>query len=1141
MLPMTFDRRVLASPTLDYDDSAGKLMKVLRAIVERRVLPSFAEDESVDRVRLARASERYSLARMEDPAGGLELVSILVAREGRWTVHFHERVFDYFAFGLPLDPSRAFDSPTREAQKVLALSEFMLRHQFERIVWPERDVMEVLESDCRYVVECRESEPALYSALTEALDDDLNGLRTADFVELIRRYEDGEGFSEHAEGMIRDHVPELTKLPESTLTGVFHALSGREKGLLLDACHRQTRDGSLTLARRALQLENLVALFDHQRREDVDELRRLFEGFADRWPVEEFLREIDVQPSVVDSGQPDAPFERLVSALETRGRVGLADEVDEAPPPVPEPQLDSATLSNERPTPTGTLRDRIEAARLDPTVPRSVLRAIDNNFENIDGHSKAKYTEFIETLLAMPWGHIRPIEVGPREFAAGLEESHFGLAAAKELVSDFFANLIWRYRSFQDTDAADWHRTGSAFLFVGPPGVGKTSLAISIARNLGIPFHKVSLGGMRDESALRGHGFTYEGSKPGAVVQGLIKMAAMNGMFIFDEADKTEPLAIATLLEILDPEQNHLFHDKYTQTTVDIDLSNCHFILTANTLDTVPEPVVDRCQVVHLGRYSVEEKVEIARRHILPRLRRVHDIAEDVIDFEPDRVAEDLRFLVHNYTHEAGVRQLELVLRTLLLRLQRRSVFENDAERVVITRQLIKRSLEEPGRPASINSEDRVGEVMALGVNAERGVGGVIPVQATRVPSTRDGNGSAVSMVHATGNLEKVMDESRRVATTAILHCADRLDLDPTEIDAPIHLHFMGGSTRKDGPSAGAAIGLAVASLLTGHEIRRDVAVTGEIDTQGRITGVGGLDVKLETAINAGCKTLIIPNDNLSGPGGIERLPEAVRRELLVMDFESWTAGREAYDHQRHLLQVVSVAHIAEAFEIARVDRADLDALTAECIDHARDHRPSLRAEQMCPLIMMVKDSGEIDDGQFNERLCPSCSGCQVLIPESSDSPPIEVPGAPEATSLSRIEAGPESLRRAVNEAAADNNAGVAEIVVVAPYFALLEAGISAVETPRTVRAFANNYECHGLKLKGAKPWVHRVVCRLSHLGPRALESFPLLTRQDGIWMADLGAVPEKYRLDPGRCEEILTGCMRAWLDVMDNGAPVVH
>jgi ATP-dependent Lon protease len=286
------------------------------------------------------------------------------------------------------------------------------------------------------------------------------------------------------------------------------------------------------------------------------------------------------------------------------------------------------------------------------------------------------------------------------------------------------------------------------------------------------------------------------------------------------------------------------------------------------------------------------------------------------------------------------VRQLELALRQLLLRLQRRHVFEAGEESVEITHHMIKQTLDSPSPPATINPDDRVGEMLALGVNPELGIGSVIPVQATRIGGSSGSEGSAVSMVHATGNLEKVMDESRRVATTAILHCADALGFDPRAVDVPVHLHFLGASTKKDGPSAGAAIAIALASLLSGAILRRDVAATGEIDTQGRITGVGGIDAKIETAINAGCRTVIVPADNLSGPAGIDRLPEPLRRELQIVSFKQWSDGEQAFDRELHVLQVVAVDHIVQAFEVATLDEDDLNAVESRILSHALEVAP---------------------------------------------------------------------------------------------------------------------------------------------------------------------------------------------------------
>ena len=774
-----------------------------------------------------------------------------------------------------------------------------------------------------------------------------------------------------------------------------------------------------------------------------------------------------------------------------------------------------------------------------------MLAIIDKNRTNLDSHSSAKYAELIDTLLAVPWGMLHKIQVGPKEFTAGLNTTHYGLAKPKEIVSDFFSNLIWRYRKFHEDEAETWKRTGSVFLFVGPPGVGKTSLAISIARNLGIPYHKVSLGGMRDESDLRGHGFTYEGSKPGAIVQGLLKMGVMNGMFILDEADKTEKFAIAALLEILDPEQNHLFHDKYTQTTVDIDLSNAHFILTANTLETVPAPVIDRCQVVLLNRYSVEEKVAIVQKHIIPRIRKQFQLDEEAMFFEPEIEKELLRNLIRSYTHEAGVRQLELTLRTLMLRIQRREMFENGRDRVAITHQLIKHSLEEPSLPRHVHAEDRIGEVLGLGVDVERGIGNIIPIQATNIRGGVSEGVGAVSMIHATGNIERVMDESRKVATTAILHNAEALGIEPKRVSEPVHLHFLGGSTRKDGPSAGGAIGIVLASLLSGRKLRRDVAMTGEIDTHGRITGVGGLDVKLETAANAGCKTVIIPRENLWGAGGVDRFPEALKRELQILTFEEWQEGENRFDYERHVLQVVAVDHITQADTVARIDDAELGELEDKFVEHAKEiaevlARNASRAH--CPLAVLVKEPDEIEKEFSKATICESCVGCRLLVPlggrEMVQDRLSELDPRVRFTEFDPVS---DDIHRVLNEAIQSMTASDCEtpIALVAPYFALKQAGLAAKEyspsTEARLSLYANNYAVQGVKLKRSKALMNRTYCRISHLDPQTLAKVPFLSRLDGIYMVDLSVIPEKYRLDVPRAGEILDRCLTAWLQTVDD------
>ena len=708
---------------------------------------------------------------------------------------------------------------------------------------------------------------------------------------------------------------------------------------------------------------------------------------------------------------------------------------------------------------------------------------IDKNKLNAVGHSGSKYSELIETLLAIPWGKIHQIEVSPEAFEDGLNRTHYGLARPKEIICDFFTNLIWRYRRFSEATAASWQQTGSAFLLVGPPGVGKTSLAISIAQNLGIPYHKLSLGGMRDEADIRGHGFTYEGSKPGAIVQGLIKMGVMNGLIIMDEADKTEKFAIATLLEILDPEQNHLFHDKYTETMVDIDLSNCHFFLTANTLEAVPAVVVNRCEVVVLDRYSIEEKIAIAQQYLIRRLRRKYQIDAAEIYFDPEQEADLLRYLIRTYTYEAGVRELERVIRTLFLRIQRKDILTRGAVvpgGIRITREKIKATLKEATRPRQIAEADRVGEMLGLGVDVERGLGSIIPIQATRIGMGRAGVGvrrGYLSIVHATGNIEKVMDESRKVATTGIIHCAEELGIDLERAEEPVHLHFMGGSTRKDGPSAGGAIALALASLLAERTIRRDVAMTGEIDTKGRITGVGGLAVKLETAHDAGCCTVIIPRENLSGEEGIERLPEALKRELQILTYEDWRGVHEPFDYLRHMLQVVAVDHIVQAAHVAFVDEAELAGLEAVFVAHARAVADELRQEWLLPRsclqIVQLKSAQELAPDFFQQSMWESCDGLTLLInPELREDVIARLAGSGQAIRLRNFDANRESLSAVVREALAGiagNLSAEAHVSLVAPFYFIKRDGIRAEAFAdgtchQGIKLFANNYTVQGVR-----------------------------------------------------------------------------
>ena len=734
MFPMKFDYKTLETLPVPDAGRIGEIVKLLKAIVLGRVMAYFRSRRGTDAALTAGLADAFIIRRLEDEENRIPIASLLSRKGKTWIIEIHERIFDYLAFVIPSDPESRLGGHSGEEGKVLAFIEFLLRHQVEHMLYAEESEREVIRSDLRFAMDRQKEDPTYYVMLRKVLADEMNGLEGQLYRDLFEAEEQGRPYKYVVTRMLTSSIDGLVDVPKAILHGVFPFLDTDLKTRLMVEYYRRSREVSYPLMERASCLREVLRLFSLVIAQEEKEAEKVFDTFKDRWGLVYLFHELDLPETILEEKEPEELFSHFRKGLEKLS-------LDGDPLPLsPGPEKREIPGQSCEPAATKSLKDRIEEARNDPTFPRQALDVIDKNKIAAVGHSGPKYTELIEVLLAIPWGRVQKISVDPEAFEEGLNRTHYGLSRPKEIVCDFFANLIWRYRNFNETDAP-MQRCGSAFLFVGPPGVGKTSLAISMAENLGIPYHKISLGGMREESALRGYGFTYEGSKPGAIVQGLIKMGIMNGMFILDEADKTEPAAVSTLLEILDPEQNHLFHDKFTMTTVDIDLSNCHFILTANTLETVPPPVVNRCEVVFLDRYSVEEKVAIGRRFLIERVRKRHKISKQAITLDPDQEVDLLRYLIKTYTHEPGVRELERIIRTLFLRVFRKEILGKGMSSVQITREKIKQYLETPSPPRQISEEDRVGEIMSLGVNVEMGVGSVIPIQATpiRVEEGRGG------------------------------------------------------------------------------------------------------------------------------------------------------------------------------------------------------------------------------------------------------------------------------------------------------------------------------------------------------------------------------------------------------------------
>src|SRR3954470_24214775 len=464
---------------------------------------------------------------------------------------------------------------------------------------------------------------------------------------------------------------------------------------------------------------------------------------------------------------------------------------------------------------------------------------------------------YLDWLLSIPWGKAKTKKVDVAEAERILNEDHFGLEKVKERILEYLA-VQARTNSLK----------GPILCLVGPPGVGKTSLGKSIAKATGREFVRLSLGGVRDEAEIRGHRRTYIGSMPGKIVQSMKKAKAVDPFFLFDEIDKMgqdyrgDPAS--ALLEVLDPAQNSTFNDHYLE--VDYDLSQVMFVTTANSLN-MPQPLLDRMEIIRIPGYTEDEKVEIAKRHVLPKQMKDHGLkpSEFIV---PEKAIRDL---IRYYTREAGVRSLERELGALARKTVRDLAREKVTSITIDDERLAKYAGVQKYRYGETDEVDQVGIVTGLAWT-EFG-GDILTIEAVKMP----GKGRMT----VTGNLKDVMKESISAANSYVRSRAVQFGIKPPVFErTDVHIHVPDGATPKDGPSAGAAMATAIVSVLTGIPIRADLAMTGEVTLRGRVTAIGGLKEKLLSALRSGVKTVLIPEENQKD---LAHVPENVKSGLEII------------------------------------------------------------------------------------------------------------------------------------------------------------------------------------------------------------------------------------------------------------------
>ncbi|MBT5057941.1 MAG: endopeptidase La [Gemmatimonadetes bacterium] len=511
------------------------------------------------------------------------------------------------------------------------------------------------------------------------------------------------------------------------------------------------------------------------------------------------------------------------------------------------------------------LRTRVEEANMSQEAQEAAQRELSRLEQMMPASPEYSVARtYLDWLLALPWSKSTEDHLDLKASLKILDDDHYGLEKVKERILEYLA--VRRLRP---------EAKGPILCFVGPPGVGKTSLGRSIARAMGRNFTRISLGGVRDEAEIRGHRRTYVGALPGRLIQGLKKAGSNNPVFMLDEIDKVgadfrgDPAA--ALLEVLDPEQNFSFEDHYLD--IPFDLSKVMFITTANLLNTVPPALRDRMEEIPIPGYTQEEKLEIARRHLVPRQLQEHGLLAKKLRFDDEAILR----LIGEFTREAGLRNLDRQLGTLCRKSARRFV---EGRRHPI--RVRPKQLEEFLGVAHFFSEvaERQGEIgVATGLAATAAGGEILFIEATRMKGKKG--------LILTGQLGDVMKESAQAALSYLKSHAIELGIDTDMLDeSDLHLHVPAGATPKEGPSAGVALAVTLLSLLTSRPVRADVAMTGEITLRGRVLPVGGIRDKVLAAQRAGIHTVVLPKRN---ERDLEEVPDDVREALhfeLVATFD---------------------------------------------------------------------------------------------------------------------------------------------------------------------------------------------------------------------------------------------------------------